>query len=218
MELNSLLSMRTSARFWGGKNMQMPADRQIAIYIANHYRGMITNQASWSSPYVLSMVKGEGRKFAEQSVAEHAEPTEAEIKEADDAVGRFVPKQQFFGEKLPPWLPAMVMVGALLFYVCVPALIATLLFRGGLVLLIAGVTFVRKDGQRASRLRLLWRGIVTGSPLFLAFVLSIIAISQHATWGPWLALALPGLLAVLSVALPKRGLQDRLAGTWPVPR
>jgi hypothetical protein len=218
MELNSLLSLRTSARFWGGKNMQMPADRQIAIYIAHHYRGMITNQASWSSPYVLSMVKGEGRKFAEQSVAEHAEPTEAEIKEADDAVGRFVPKQQFFSAKAPSWLPAMVLVGALLFYVGVPALIATLLFRGGLVLLIAGVTFVRKDGQRASRLRLLWRAIVTGSPLFLAFVLSIVAISQHLNWGPWLTLGIPGLLAVFSVALPQRGLQDRLAGTWPVPR
>ena len=218
MELNSLLSLRTSARFWGGKNMKMPADRQIAIYIAHHYRGMITNQASWSSPYVLSMVKGEGRKFAEQSVAEHAEPTEAEIKEADDAVGRFVPKQQFFSAKAPSWLPAMVLVGALLFYVGVPALIATLLFRGGLVLLIAGVTFVRKDGQRASRLRLLWRAIVTGSPLFLAFFLSIAAISQQLNWGPWLTLGIPGLLAVFSVALPQRGLQDRLAGTWPVPR
>jgi hypothetical protein len=30
--------------------------------------------------------------------------------------------------------------------------------------------------------------------------------------GLWLA------LAILSLALPKRGLQDRLAGTWPVPR
>jgi len=25
-------------------------------------------------------------------------------------------------------------------------------------------------------------------------------------------------LALLSIALPQRGLQDRLAGTWPVPR
>ena len=218
MELNTLLQMRTSGRFWGGKNTQLPADREFSIYIAHHYRGFITNEASWSSPFVLSLVKGDGRKFAEQSVAEHPEPTEAEIKEADAALERFVPKHQFFGEKLPPWLPAIVMVGALLFYVGVPALIATLLFRGGLVLLIAGVTFVRKDGQRASRLRLLWRAIVTGSPLFLAFVLSIVAISQHLNWGPWLALGIPGLLAVLSVALPNRGLQDRLAGTWPVPR
>ena len=101
---------------------------------------------------------------------------------------------------------------------CIPALVAALLFRGGLVLLIAGVTYVRRDGQRASRLRLLWRAMVAWSPSFLVFVLSILAVSTKLNWGPWLALALLGLLAVLSVALPVRGLQDRLAGTWPVPR
>jgi hypothetical protein len=216
--MNSLLQMRTSARFWGGKNMQMPADRQIAIYIAHHYRGMITNQASWSSPFVLSMIKGDARRFAEQSIAEHPAPTEEEIKEADAAVGKFVPKNQPFAGKPPPWLPAFVLWGSLAFYVCIPAVIAALLFRGGLVLLIAGVTFVRKDGQRASRLRLLWRAIVTWSPLFLALIPSGLAISRHLNWGPWLGLGLLGLPAVLSVALPKRGLQDRLAGTWPVPR
>jgi hypothetical protein len=218
MELNTLLQTRTSARFWGGKKVQLPADRQYAIYIAHHYRGLITNGASWSSPFVVAMIKGDARKFAEQSVAEHPASTEEEIKEADAAVGKFVPKSQPFAGKLPPWLPAMMLVGALACYVCIPALIAALLFRGGLVLLIAGVTFVRKDGQRASRLRLLWRAIVAWSPVLLAFVLSILAISKQLNWGPWLALALPILLAVLSIALPKRGLQDRLAGTWPVPR
>jgi|CZKM01.1.fsa_nt_gi hypothetical protein len=218
MNLSSLLQMRTSARFWGGKHAQLPSDRLYAIYIAHHYRGMITNEAAWSSPFVLSMIKGEGRKFAEQSVAEHSAPTEAEIAEAEAEVGKHVPKQESFSGKPPLWLPAMVTVGSLSLYVGIPALIAALLFRGGLVLLIAGVTFVRKDGQRASRLRLLWRAIVTWSPSLLAFILSIVAIGKQVNWAPWLTLALPGLLAALSVALPARGLQDRLAGTWPVPR
>jgi hypothetical protein len=218
MDLSTLLQGRTSARFWRGKHAQLPADRLYAIYIAHHYRGIVTNEAAWSSPFVLSMVKGEGRKFAEQSVAEHPAPTAEEITAADAAVGKFVPKSQPFAGDPPPWLPAMVLVGSLAIYVCIPALVAALLFRGGLVLLIAGVTFVRRDGQRASRLRLLWRAMVAWSPSFLAFVLSILAVSKQVNWGPWLALALPGLLAVVSVALPTRGLQDRLAGTWPVPR
>jgi hypothetical protein len=33
-----------------------------------------------------------------------------------------------------------------------------------------------------------------------------------------LFLALFGSLAVLSAVMPERGLPDRLAGTWPVPR
>ena len=218
MDLSSLLQLRTSARFWGGKQAQLPTDRQLAIYIASHYRGLITNEATWSSPFAFSLINGERRKFAEQSVAQYPAPTEAEIAEAGALVDKYVPKEPPFAGKQPLWLPAFLMVGSLAVYVCIPALIATLLFRGGVVLLIAGVTFVRKDGQRASRLRLLWRAIVTWSPSFLALVLSILAISKQLNWGPWLALALSGLLTAWSLALQGRGLQDRLAGTWPVPR
>jgi hypothetical protein len=112
----------------------------------------------------------------------------------------------------------MVLAVSLAFYVGLPALVAALLFRGGMVLLIAGVTYVRKDGARASRLRLLWRAILAWAPSFLVLVVTILALAIHWVWQPYLALALLGLLAVWSVALPTRGLQDRLAGTWPVPR
>jgi hypothetical protein len=218
MELSSLLQMRTSARFWGGKKAQLPADSQYAIYIAHHYAGLITNAATWSSPFVLAMIKGDARKFAERSIAEHPAPTEAEIEQADAAVGKFVPKQQVFAEKASVSLPVMVLAAALLVYVGLPALIAAILFRGGIVLLIAGVTYVRKDGLRASRLRLFWRSLVAWSPVVPMFALSIVAMANHLTWEPWLGLALLGLLAAVSVGLRERGLQDRLAGTWPVPR
>ena len=218
MNLSSLLQMRTSARFWGGKKAQLPADSQYAIYIAHHYAGLITNAATWSSPYVMAMIKGDARKFAEQSVAEHPAPTTAEIAEADAAVDKFVPKQQYFAEKASASLPVMVLAAALLIYVGLPALIAALLFRGGVVLLIAGVTYVRKDGLLASRLRLLWRSLVAWCLVVPMFVLSIAAMAKHLTWQPWLGLALLALVAAVSVGLRERGLQDRLAGTWPVPR
>src|SRR5215469_2272331 len=111
-----------------------------------------------------------------------------------------------------------MMVDALAICVSIPALIGALLFRGGLVSLVAGVTFVRKDGRRASRLRLLWRAIVAWSPAIVALVVFALRISKPLNWEPWLALALLGLLAAWSLALPVRGVQDRLAGTWPVPR
>jgi hypothetical protein len=218
MDLNMLLQVRSSGRFWGGRNAQLPSDREIGIYIAQHHRGLITNAAAWSSPMVLALVKGEGRKFAEQSVAEYAAPTEAEIADAEAAVDKHVPKQQFFTQKLPPAMPAMLLSAALLFYVGFPAVIAALLFRGGVVLLIAGVTYVRKDGLRASRLRLLWRSLVAWGPVVPIFAVAVAALTKHWAWQPWLALALLGLLVAASLALPVRGLQDRLAGTWPVPR
>ena len=94
------------------------------------------------------------------------------------------------------------------------------LFRGGLALRIAGVAFVRRDGVRASRRRVFWRALVAWSPLFLALLgpLQNWYEPRYAALGE---AALCGLLlglAILSVSLPERGLPDRLAGTWPVPR
>jgi hypothetical protein len=218
MELTALLQTRTSARFWAGKHVELPNDRLYSIYIANHYSGLVTNTAAWSSPLVLTMIKGDARKFAEESVAEYPAPSAAEIAEADAAVGKYVSKQQFFAEELPPGLPVMVLAASLLFYVGLPALIAALLFRGGLVLLIGGVTYVCRDGLRASRLRLLWRSLAAWCPVVPMFAVAIVALTKHWAWQPWLALALLGLLVAASLALPVRGLQDRLAGTWPVPR
>jgi uncharacterized RDD family membrane protein YckC len=221
MELSILLHMRASAGPFGSTPAHWPDDREVAIYIAHHYRGTITNQASWSSLMMLAMIKGEARKFAEQSVAEHPAPTPEEIKAAEAALAeKLAPVRPTatFMEKPPAWMPAAMMVGMLAVYGCIPALLTTLLFRGGLVLLIVGVTFVRKDGLPASRLRLLWRAILTWSPLLPAFCLSFLAMLPHLAWVPWLGLALLGVLAAVSLALPVRGLQDRLAGTWPVLR
>jgi hypothetical protein len=218
MDLNTVLQMRSSARFWGGKHVQWPSDAQIEIYIAGHYARLITNASSWSNPIVAGMIKGEARRFAEKSVAEHPAPTEAEIAEADETVGKYLPKEQIFGERPAPAMPVFMLSNSLLVYVGLPAVVAALAFRGGVVLLIAGVTFTRKDGARASRLRLFWRALLAWGPVLPVCAVSMLALIKHWGWESWLGVALFGLLAVASIALPVRGLQDRLAGTWPVPR
>jgi len=108
---------------------------------------------------------------------------------------------------------------ALLLYVGFPALVCALLFRGGLVLWALGVAIVRTDGVRASRLRVFWRSLVAWSPIVLAPVLmGMLTVLVGALWaGVLLGLLIIGL-AVLSLALRQRSLQDRLAGTWLVPR
>jgi hypothetical protein len=111
------------------------------------------------------------------------------------------------------------MASCLAIYVGFPAIVAAVLFRGGLVLLISSVSFVRRDGQRASRLRLFWRALVAWSSLMLG-VLAFVLLKPYvgvlsAAVAAWLLLA---ALALVSVLLPGRGLPDRLAGTWPVPR
>jgi hypothetical protein len=219
MDLNMLLQERAGMNSRWLKNQPRTTDRQFAIYIAHHYRSVVTNEPSWSSAFALAMIKGESRRFAEQSVAENPAPTEKEIAEADAALKWHRTSAESANFIKQPWFPLMVITVSLAIYVGIPALIAAVLFRGGLVVLIAGVTFVRHDGARASRLRVLWRGLVAWSPMLLLLVLFGLLKAWLGTFNAALVAALVAFgLAVLSVGLPQRGLPDHLAGTWPVPR
>ncbi|HEX5218663.1 MAG TPA: protein kinase [Verrucomicrobiae bacterium] len=218
MELNSLLHLRGGMNSRWARNQPHPTDRQFAIFIAQHYSQVITNQDRWNDLYVMSMIQGENRKFAEQSVAGPA-ASEKEIAEAEAALGKYVSKvdsMSFF--KRPDFVPTMFLA-SLAIYVGAPALIAALLFRGGLVLLVSGVTFVRRDGALASRLRVFWRGLVAWSPLLAApFVFGFLKPITGNIIAGAVAACLVGVPAVLSMVLPNRGLPDRLAGTWPILR
>jgi hypothetical protein len=117
-----------------------------------------------------------------------------------------------------PLVMLPVLTGVLAIYVGVPTVFAAVLFRGGLVLLAAGVAFVRRDGRRASRLRLFWRSLLAWAPVWPAFLLTAVGAGEHKNWIVLAATAALCALALLSLLLPRRGLPDRLAGTWPVPR
>jgi hypothetical protein len=219
MDLNTLLQQRRGMNSWWAKSQSRPTDQQFAIYIAHHYRHVVTNTVSWTSGFALAMIRPEPRRFAEQSVAENPAPTEKEIADADAALKWHRPSMESANFMKQPWFPLMIVAVTLAIYVGFPALIAAVLFRGGLVLLIAGVTFVRRDGLRASRLRVFWRAIVAWSPVVAGVVLAAALKPVLGMLGGTLtALMLIGGLAILSIALPKRGLADLLAGTWPVPR
>lgn len=218
-ELQELLQTRTTLNSRWMKDKPHPTDRQFAIFIGGHYRSIITNDAVWTSVPALTFIKGEPRHFAEQSVANNPAPTETELEDADAALEKFRHKTSPYEPMKQPWFPFAMLTATLVIYVGLPALLAALLFRGGLVLLAARVTFVRKDGQRASRLRVFWRALVAWSPIVLGLVL---AGEFKVVFGLLPAMLLAVLfvcaLTIGSLALPDRGLPDRLSGTWPVPR
>ncbi len=219
MELVSVLQERAAMNSVFLKNQPHTPDRLFEIYVASHYRTLITNQESWTGTFMVAMIKGEDRKFAERSVTDYPAPTADEIKEADGAIAR----PQSYAQAVELTKRPMFLLGAsaaaLVIYVAIPAVVAALLFRGGLVLLIARVTFVRANGMRASRLRTFLRALAAWSPLVLAVIVGLVlgaAVGRLA--GVIVALVLLTPVTILSLALPERGLADRLAGTWPVPR
>lgn len=213
-----VLALRQMGRYPWMKNEKSIDDRLFSIYIASHFRELITSEAEWTSFYALSMIAGEKRRFAERSVADHPDPGEEEIREADAAVGPHA-KAISLEVLRNPWLPLVVGVSTLSIYVAVPAVIGALLFRGGLVLLVCGVAVARRDGVRASRGRAFWRSLVAWSPLILSpFPLGFLTGIIGVVWASIVAGAVVLILVVVSLALPDRGLQDRIAGTCLVPR
>jgi len=104
-------------------------------------------------------------------------------------------------------------------FVILPCLIGSLLFRGGALVKLLGIVFVTRTGGLASRWRVTARNLLAWLP-FLVLPLGVKLLMPMVGISVALLL-LPALvagLAVISVLLPRRGLADRLAGTWLVPR
>jgi hypothetical protein len=217
IELSQVLNFRNVHGMFGQKNGS-PTDRQFAVYIANHFRDVITNQDSWQSSSSLLWIRGDRRHFAEQSLDLSPAPTAEESEKADSIIKKRVRFTDFGKFQTKSNMLGMTAIG-LIIYVSFPALLAALLFRGGLAQRIAGVAFVRRDGALASRLRVFWRALLAWCPLVVALFIA----PFHPRWlGPIdpsaFAVSLVLFMALVSLLLPERGLQDRLAGTWPVPR
>ena len=101
------------------------------------------------------------------------------------------------------------------------SLVCVLIFRRGLLFHILGIAVVTSDGADASRLRLLWRGLIVWSPVLISTLL--LSLSMYGTPArlvvPSVLLGMLVLgLAIASLIPKKRGLQDMMAGTWLVPR
>jgi hypothetical protein len=99
-----------------------------------------------------------------------------------------------------------------------PALIASLLFRGGLIRLL-GIETVTNTGAKASRIHVCWRTLVAWWPAGVLALAASGGIPQPFE-GPIVlcvsAVFVTGVVWVL--VQPQRGLQDIVAGTVLVPR
>ena len=94
------------------------------------------------------------------------------------------------------------------------ALLGVWVSRGGLILRAFGIAIVTGDGKPASRLRALSRGL-TGWGLVAAAIWFWVAFGVAV--GVCVGILVLGG-AAWAIMHPTRGLQDRIAGTWLVPR
>jgi hypothetical protein len=87
------------------------------------------------------------------------------------------------------------------------------------LLRLLGIAVVTRTGADAYRLRVLWRAIVAWSPCVIGGIgTSFLALIVPMPAAIGIVVTIVVALVIWSAALPDRGLQDRLAGTWLVPR
>jgi len=103
------------------------------------------------------------------------------------------------------------------------SLLGALITGSGFTFRPFSAALVNARGERASRLRALWRSVVTWTPMCATLV--VVKIAPAPPDHRVSLLALESALMVLAIAAaawavnhPARSLQDRLAGTWIVPR
>jgi hypothetical protein len=127
-----------------------------------------------------------------------------------------------------PWYAAFAMglttLVTTLIGVATVALVGAVVFRGG-VMRILGLELVTTEGRLASRWRVLARTALAWAPVLLLALITVLgpSIGNAGVSGLLLSLTPPRLLlmligAIVAIVNPARGIQDRLAGTWIVPR
>ncbi len=210
-------------------NSQVFHERQaLEVYVARHFPQDIAR-----SPFIRlyasvnDFITPEQVDLAGKLFASRGTPSGAELKEANSVAGSLLTKKEYYAilSSAEP-CPACIKWSVALFtniFVIIPALIAAVSFRGGLVMHVLRVAVVQDDGMPASRMRTLFRSFI-GAFLFLYLLI------PPFIWRPpfsrsflvhFLAVGIPVVLLIviaLSAVLPGRGIQDRLARTYLVPR
>jgi eukaryotic-like serine/threonine-protein kinase len=204
-----------------GSRALAPADREAAeIVLAGRYRQTLSDP-SFYKPERFLLVTPAHKVVADAILRRHDDAAAVERAAARPVVRKLFEDGR--SPELPPVAPiAVMLIAGLLTAVALFALVTAIATRG-LLLRFLGFELVTRNGRLAARWRVLLRAAIAWSPMLVpAFVSTALG---------GLPVGLTGLMAVMvasliiqlagamfAIARPSRGLQDRLAGTWIVPR
>jgi eukaryotic-like serine/threonine-protein kinase len=227
-------SMLNNVKQPGLENISVSeAKTAMETYIAGTYGPIVRDAQQWDNPITKSVLPPRLRTSVEQMVKDHPQPTPEEVSKArallqlllDTRVAERAKELGLDKQHSYDFISASVMS---VYLVCTAflSMFCAVAFRGGLVMRILGIAVVKDDGGGASRGRMLWRSVIAWSPMLLLLVLAACIIplfvkSSGAArmYGEVISLViLAGLMFIAAIATRGRGLHDRLAKTWLVPR
>ena len=212
-ELSSALSVLT-------RNTDGAFDRVAAeTYVAGRFGRTMIELQNWSDPLTVGHL-ARHRQLIDRILADHPHVSSDDLAAAIATLGTFFERQAAIRHWMP-WMSALAMAVYLFVLVGLVGIAAAWIFRGGFLLRTFGIAVVTKDGELVSRVRALCRGLVAWgiviAPVALVFALSYLGVHLTVTIAVW-ALTIFVVGAAWAVVHPERGLQDRIAGTYLVPR
>ena len=193
----------------------------IEVVLASRYRHVLTDPRLLTMAIVFNSPYRSGRSRIEHVL--RRQPTDAEARRAseypfvqttlkDQAYAKSgLRALRFAGES------AIVRFVRSLKLVALLSLVTAVVFRGGLMRAM-GLELVTGNGRPASRVRVLARTVIAWAPIIVTGVIArmTLSVNYFAESAPALLVLLAG--AIAAILRPERGIQDRLAGTWIVPR
>jgi hypothetical protein len=208
-----------------------PATQQkrddIEIYLAEHMARVIQDPATWDRSSAVK-ITGRGERERAQAVLERRRTrSPEEVRRAEATVAPILATQNRMLGKMSNLRGLTgiftAALGGSFMAVAFFAFAGALATGSGFTFRPFGIALVNRRGQPISRVRALWRATVTWIP--------IVGVALAFKFGPdvmnagyavlALHLALNGVLiggAIWAWLHPSRGIQDRVAGTWIVPR
>jgi hypothetical protein len=202
---------------------QDPRREAVEIVVAHRFRSIIQDAALWSHPTLDGFIDAPGRRLVEGFVESHPDVSQAQVAAAEARLEPARWEIRLLGWSLgdPLYstpLPVMFFVvlgGVLLVIVVIPSLATAVLLGNSLLLHSLDLAIVTQDGAPASRLRVLWRNVALWMVVLLALgLLAFLVVAKK----PRVIGLLVVYFGTIRIFLAERGLHDRLAGTWLVPR
>ena len=192
----------------------------MEIYIAGRFGHVMNNPEAWSSQFIHNLLTKKERKSAEQIMAKHGQPSAEAMAAARATLGNTI--DSYEKARSDPFKMRSIMwpmaFGGFI-WAAFLSIACALLFRGGLLMRALGIAAVTRDGSDASRLRMFWRACAAWlwlplGGMLAAMLFPVLPVNTVVC----VVLSFVLAVAVWSAALRERSLQDRLAGTWLVPR
>ncbi len=186
-------------------------------------RERLQTQADFRRSMLFSPQKRMLEQYEEHapSTPERVDGYPVEVREAIQWAG--APENSHRGKASSPWGLGVNPVQVTILVIPVLLVLGSVLFRGGISFMLAGITLVRSDGRKATHRQCGMRAALVWLPIALVLygsaALQIFA-PEHSYLAAvlWLlAATLLPIYIVIAIRFPTRAPQDRLAGTYLVP-